>query len=150
MTLASCFSNKASRIHRYLGLYEVAIFLVWFLLLSNDFLFIRLEEECIVIISELTNWIMQIYNYQKYVGWLIVFNVLSTTRSFRDGAPIYYPLWRTWSSVSTPSPLGIEPCVVVWQSSTQPLSQLHTKICVNPLVLKNVWHSNVSVFACLE
>ena len=55
------------------------------------------------------------------VGWLVVFNIPSTMRSFRDGAPIFCPLWRTWSSVYTPSPTGIEPRVVVWQSITQPL-----------------------------
>ena len=29
------------------------------------------------------------------VGWLVVFYVPSTARSFRDGAPIYCPLRRT-------------------------------------------------------
>ena len=29
------------------------------------------------------------------VGWLVVFNVPSTARSFRDSAPIYCPLRRT-------------------------------------------------------
>ena len=29
------------------------------------------------------------------VGWLVVFNVPSTVRSFRDGTPIYCPLRRT-------------------------------------------------------
>ena len=28
-------------------------------------------------------------------GWLVVFNVPSTARSFRDGTPIYCPLRRT-------------------------------------------------------
>ena len=28
-------------------------------------------------------------------GWLVVFNVPSTARSFRDGTPIYNPLRRT-------------------------------------------------------
>ena len=31
----------------------------------------------------------------KLVGWLVVFNVPSTARSFRDGTPIYCPLRRT-------------------------------------------------------
>ena len=35
-------------------------------------------------------------------GWLVVFYVPSTARSFRDGTPIYCPLRRTWSSVNTP------------------------------------------------
>ena len=35
--------------------------------------------------------------------------------------PIYCPLRRTWSSVFTPSPPGIEPRVVAWKSITQPL-----------------------------
>ena len=30
------------------------------------------------------------------VGWLVVFNVPSTARSFRDGTPIYCPLF--WNS----------------------------------------------------
>ena len=30
-----------------------------------------------------------------FVGWLVVFNVPSTARSFRDGTPIYCPLRRT-------------------------------------------------------
>ena len=29
------------------------------------------------------------------VGWLVVFNVPSTVRAFRDGTPIYCPLRRT-------------------------------------------------------
>ena len=29
------------------------------------------------------------------VGWLVVFNVPSTARSFRDSTPIYCPLRRT-------------------------------------------------------
>ena len=37
------------------------------------------------------------------IGWLVVFNVPSTARSFRDGATIYCPLRRTWSLVFTPS-----------------------------------------------
>ena len=35
------------------------------------------------------------------VGWLVVFNVPSTLRSFRDGAPIYCPLRRTCSAAVT-------------------------------------------------
>ena len=35
------------------------------------------------------------------VGWLVVFYVRSTARSFRDGTPIYCPLPRTWSLVFT-------------------------------------------------
>ena len=34
-------------------------------------------------------------NLYSYVGWLVVFNVPSTARSFRDGTPIYCPLRRT-------------------------------------------------------
>ena len=50
------------------------------------------------------------------VGWLVVFNVPSTARSFRDGSPIYCPLRRTISSINTPFQLGIEPWAVAWQS----------------------------------
>ena len=52
------------------------------------------------------------------VGWLVVFHVPSTVRSFRDGNPIYCPLRRMWSSVFTPFPPGIEPGTVTWQSMT--------------------------------
>ena len=52
---------------------------------------------------------------------LVVFNVPSTARSFRDGTPIYCPLRRTWSSINTPFRPGIEPRVVAWQSITLPL-----------------------------
>ena len=56
------------------------------------------------------------------VGWLVVFNVPSTARSFRDGTPIYCPLRRTWSSINTPFRPGIEPRAVAWQSITLLLS----------------------------
>ena len=49
---------------------------------------------------------------------LFVFNVASTARSFRDSTPIYCPLRRTWSSVNTPFPPGIEPRAFAWQSIT--------------------------------
>ena len=55
------------------------------------------------------------------VGWLVVFNVPSTVRSFRDGTPIYCPLRRTWSSINTPFRPSIEPRAVAWQSTTLPL-----------------------------
>ena len=55
------------------------------------------------------------------VGWLVVFNVPSTARSFRDGTPIYCPLRRTWSSINTPFRPGFEPRAVAWQSITLPL-----------------------------
>ena len=49
----------------------------------------------------------------SYPDWLVVFNVPSTARSLRDGAPICCPLWRTWSVVlhhphreSNPGSLG--------------------------------------------
>ena len=37
---------------------------------------------------------MYIYKYTHtcMIGWLVVFNVPSTARSFRDGTPIYCPL----------------------------------------------------------
>ena len=40
---------------------------------------------------------MSVYVSSVYVGWLVVFYVTSTARSFRDGTPIsiYYPLRRT-------------------------------------------------------
>ena len=43
--------------------------------------------------------ITTIYNIYGF-GWLVVFNVPSTARSFRDGTPIYCPLRRTWSSIN--------------------------------------------------
>ena len=59
-----------------------------------------------------TLWLFTIWNIQYFflgggggyfflVGWLVVFNVPSTARSFRDGTPIYCPLRRTWSSINT-------------------------------------------------
>ena len=57
----------------------------------------------------------------KMVGWLVVFNVPSTARTFRDGTPIYCPLRRTCSSINTPFRPGIEPRAVAWQSITLPL-----------------------------
>ena len=54
----------------------------------------------------------------QMVGWLVVFYVPLTARSFRDGTPIYCPLRRTWSSVFTPSSQGIEFRAVAWQSIT--------------------------------
>ena len=32
---------------------------------------------------------------RRLVGWLVVFNIPLTARSFRDGTPIYCPLRRT-------------------------------------------------------
>ena len=52
---------------------------------------------------------------------LVVICVPSTARSFRDGPLIYCPFRRTWSSVFTPFPPGIEPRSVAWQSNTLPL-----------------------------
>ena len=66
-----------------------------------------------IIVSVVTDW--------NLVGWLVVFYVPSTARSFRDGTPIYCPLRRTWSSVKIPIPAGIDPRAVAWQSITQPL-----------------------------
>ena len=61
-------------------------------------------------------------NLDRYPdGWLVVFYVPSTARSFRDGTPIYCPLRRTWSSINTPFRPGIEPRAVAWQSITLPL-----------------------------
>ena len=57
----------------------------------------------------------------RLVGWLVLFNVPSTARSFRDGTPIYCPLRRTWSSINTPFRPGIEPRAVARQSITLPL-----------------------------
>ena len=37
----------------------------------------------------------EILHSDMLVGWLVVFNVPSTARSFRDGTPIYCPLRRT-------------------------------------------------------
>ena len=72
------------------------------------------------------------------VGWLVVFNVPSTARSFRDGTPIYCPLRRTWSSVFTPIPTGNwtpGPCVAVHNTTTVP-RQLHWSVKVMWLSLK--------------
>ena len=68
---------------------------------------------------------------QVWVGWLVVFNVPSTARSFRDGTPIYCPLRRTWSSINAPFRPGFEPWAVAWQSITLPLRKLHYQV-LNP------------------
>ena len=60
-------------------------------------------------------------NMNLQLGWLVVFYVQSTLRSLRDGTPIFCPLRRTWSSIFTPFPPGIEPLAVAWQSITLPL-----------------------------
>ena len=52
---------------------------------------------------------------------VVVFNVPSTARSYRDGTPIYCPLRRKWSSINAPFRPGIEPRAVAWQSITLPL-----------------------------
>ena len=45
--------------------------------------------------------LVQIWSWIWLVGWLVVFNVPSTARSFRDGTPIYCPLRMTWSSINS-------------------------------------------------
>ena len=78
-------------------------------------------------------------------GWLVVFYILSTARSFRDSAPIYSPLRRMWSSVLKPFPPGIEPRAVAWQSITLPLRHtsstlLFLRLCqIFTLVKVLVW-----------
>ena len=67
------------------------------------------------------------------VGWLVVFYVPSTARSFRDGVPIYCPLRRTWSSVSTPYPPGTNP-------GPSRGSPLHYR-CARPAPVSVAWHS---------
>ena len=57
--------------------------------------------------------------------WLVVFNVPSTARSFRDGTPIYCPLRRTWSSINTPFRPGIEPRGMAVHYVTAALRKLH-------------------------
>ena len=52
------------------------------------------------------------------IDWLVLFNVPSTARSFRDSTPIYCPLQRT---INKPFRPGIEPQTVAWQSITLPL-----------------------------
>ena len=69
----------------------------------------------------INNWYQLAINDIWLVGWLVVFNVPSTARSFRDGTPIYCPLRRTWSSINSPFRPGIEPRAVAWQSITLPL-----------------------------
>ena len=68
-----------------------------------------------------TCFILDHYAAGLWFGWLVVFYVPSTMRSFRDDTTIYCSLRRTWSSVNTPFPTGIEPRAVAWQSITLPL-----------------------------
>ena len=64
------------------------------------------------LVTDLSNQVWHV----RLVGWLVVFNVPSTVRSFRDGTPIYCHLRRTWSSINTPFWPGFEPRAVAWQS----------------------------------
>ena len=56
------------------------------------------------------------YNIQH--GWLVVFYVPSTGRSFREGTPIYCPMGRMWSSIFTQFSPGIKHLALLWQSIT--------------------------------
>ena len=80
--------------------------------------------------------------------WLVVFSVPSTARSFRDGTPIYCPLRRTWSSVFTPFPPGIEPQPVAWHSVTQPLSHASPTDCLGLTSLLNT--CNMDTWICVR
>ena len=75
-------------------------------------------------------------NSFRLVDWLVVFNVPSTARSFRDGTPNYCPLRRTWSSINTPFRPGIELRNVARQSITLPLryASSTTHLDLYPLV----------------
>ena len=81
----------------------------------------RLHYKVIIRIKAMDGHHDDINVLSRNVDWLVVFYVPSTARSFRDGTPIYCPLRRTWSSVNTPFPPGIEPRAVSWQSITLPL-----------------------------
>ena len=85
--------------------------------------------------------VIMIY-YINNVGWLVVFKVPSTARSFRDGTPIYCPLQRTWSSINTPFRPRIEPRPVAWQSITYTLPLCYaSSIYINNSNFK-VHHTN--------
>ena len=73
---------------------------------------------------------------------LFVFYVPSTVRLFRDGTPIYCPLRRTWSSVNTPFPPGVEPRAVGWQSITLPLRHASSTLKY-PISTKLKWKNHV-------
>ena len=74
----------------------------------------------------------------KYNVGLVVFNVPSTARSFRDGTPIFCPLRRTRSSINTPFRAGIEPLAVAWQSITLPLRYAAKNIKSDTLSLQDI------------
>ena len=81
---------------------------------THDNVFDCVSSTCMIIQSP-----SYMYDHTMLVGgWLVVFYVPSTASSFRDGTPIYCRLRKTWSSVFTPFPPGIEPFAVVWQSIT--------------------------------
>ena len=87
---------------------------------------------CIMLISF---WVVTYYVYLQCITiCLFVFYIPSIARSFGDGIPIYCPLRRTWSSVNTPFPLGIEPGVIAWQSITLPLRHASSTQCIT------IWH----------
>ena len=72
----------------------------------------------------------------KLVGLLVVFNVPSTARSFRDGTPISCPLRR----INTPFRPGFEPWAVAWQSITLPLRYASsTQGCTRFMSERGIW-----------
>ena len=69
----------------------------------------------------LTAVLMAMFYFLTYgwlLGWLVVFNVPSTARSFRDGTPFTVPCKGLEARKIH---LGIEPRAVAWQSITLPL-----------------------------
>ena len=93
--------------------------------------------------NKLTTARVSVHMLRKMI-WLVVFNVPSTARSFRDGTLIYCLLQRTWSSVFSPYPPGIEPWVIAWQSITQPLRHASSLAqilipCLHSAKLSGMW-----------
>ena len=75
---------------------------------------------------------------------LFVFNVPSTARSFRDGTPIYCPLRRTWSSVNTLFPLGIEPWAFALEKWPFKRGGLFSGVVINTFMFRLTYSSGLS------
>ena len=91
------------------------------LFINSTVLIFLIYRKLILLIVTIMYNILGIYvNVSDWwVGWLCLTS--HRQRGHLDGAHIYSPLRRTWSSVFTPTSPGIEPRVVAWQSITQPL-----------------------------
>ena len=81
------------------------------------------------------------------VGWLC-FTSYWQRGHLETAPPIYCPLRRTWSSVNTPYPPGIEPRAVAWLSITLPLRHA-SSLNHQETVFQNYRKIHKTVLICL-